>query len=267
MAYPDALAGGPAARVGGGPLLLTEAGRLPDATSAELTRLRPGRIVVLGGTGAVSGTVLNALKNYTTGSVTRIAGADRYATAAAISRAAFPSGSDLVYVATGDNYPDALAAGAAAAYRKAPILLVRSNAIPAATAAELLRLDPSRIVIAGGTGAISSAVAAQLATHGTVTRHSGNDRYSSAVAVSAATFAANGVSTVYVATGRSFPDGLSAGPVAGTRGGPLLLVPGTSLPAVVAAELKRLDPTHIVIVGGTAAVSNTVRNQIRALWP
>jgi putative cell wall-binding protein len=267
MAYPDALAGGPAARVGGGPLLLTEAGRLPDATSAELTRLRPGRIVVLGGTGAVSGTVLNALKNYTTGSVTRIAGADRYATAAAISQAAFPSGSDLVYVATGDNYPDALAAGAAAAYRKAPVLLVRANAIPAATAAELLRLDPSRIVIAGGTGVISAAVAAQLATHGTVTRQSGDDRYASAVAVSAATFGTNGVSIVYVATGRSFPDGLSAGPVAGKRGGPLLLVPGTSLPASVAAELKRLDPTHIVIVGGTGAVSNTVRNQIRALWP
>jgi len=267
MSYPDALAGGPAARIGGGPLLLTEAGRLPDTTSAELTRLRPGRIVVLGGTGAVSGTVLNALKNYTAGSVTRLAGADRYATAAAISRAAFPSGSGLVYIATGDNYPDALAAGAAAAYAKAPILLVRSNAIPAATVAELGRLDPSRIVIAGGTGAISAAVAAQLATHGSVTRHSGNDRYASAVAVSAATFATNGVSTVYVATGRSFPDGLSAGPVAGTRGGPLLLVPGTSLPATVAAELKRLDPTHVVIVGGTAAVSNTVRNQIRALWP
>jgi putative cell wall-binding protein len=95
----------------------------------------------------------------------------------------------------------------------------------------------------------------------------GADRYTTAVALSKATFAANSVGTVYVATGRSFPDGLSAGPVAGLRGGPLLLVPGTSLPSTVAAELRRLDPTSIVLVGGPGVVADTVRNQIRAIWP
>jgi putative cell wall-binding protein len=70
-----------------------------------------------------------------------------------------------------------------------------------------------------------------------------------------------------VATGASFPDGLSAGPIAGLRGGPLLLVPASWLPSVVATELKRLDPTTIVIVGGPSAVSDGVRTQIRALWP
>jgi putative cell wall-binding protein len=72
---------------------------------------------------------------------------------------------------------------------------------------------------------------------------------------------------VYVATGKTFPDGLTAGPIAGMRNRPLLLVPGTSLPAAVATELRRLDPTNIVIVGGPNAVSDSVRNQIRALWP
>ena len=267
MAYPDALAGGPAARAGGGPLLITEPGRLSAATAAELTRLRPGRIVVLGGTGAVSSTVMSALAKYTAGGVTRIAGADRFATAAAISKASFPSGSKLVYVATGENYADALSAGAVAARAKAPILLVRAGAVPAPTATELARLNPDRIVIMGGTGAISAGVAAQLAAHGSVTRMAGADRYTTAVALSRATFADNSVGTVYVATGRSFPDGLSAGPVAGLRGGPLLLVPGTSLPSAVAAELRRLDPTSIVIVGGPGVVADTVRNQIRAIWP
>jgi putative cell wall-binding protein len=100
-----------------------------------------------------------------------------------------------------------------------------------------------------------------------VTRISGADRYSSTAALSAASFAANGPGTVYVATGKVFPDGLTAGPIAGLRNGPLLLVPGTSLPSSVAAELKRLDPTNIVIVGGPEAITDTVRNQIRALWP
>ena len=267
MSYPDALAGGPAARVAGGPLLLTEGGRLPDVTAAELTRLRPGRIVVLGGPSAVSDSVRNALKAYTSGTVTRLAGADRFGTAAAISASTFPSDAPLVYVATGENYPDALAAGATASHRRAPVLLVKLGSIPAATRAELDRLDPDRIVIVGGTGVIGDGVATQLASYGAVTRISGADRYATAVAISKSTFATNGPSTVYVATGASFPDGLSAGPIAGLRGGPLLLVPGSWLPSVVATELKRLDPTTIVIVGGPSAVSDGVRTQIRALWP
>lgn len=265
--YPDALAAAPAARIGGGPLLLTKATFIPAATAAELSRLKPGRIVILGGSGAVSPTVADQLKAYTSGSVTRIAGPDRYATAAAISIATFPAGAGTVYVATGTNFPDALAAGAAAARAKAPILLVAAAAVPSSTATELDRLNPTKIVVMGGSGVISDAIVAQLARQAPVTRFGGSDRYATAVALSAASFAANGVGTVYVASGASFPDGLSAGSVAGAKGAPVLLVANGSLPPVVAVELKRLDPTSVVIVGGSGVVSDTVRAQIRALWP
>jgi type VII secretion-associated serine protease mycosin len=263
--FPDALAGGPAARVGGGPILLTEKYELPAVTATELARLKPGRIVVLGGTNAIADRVLAALDVHTAGSVKRIAGADRYATAAGISRAAFASAS-TVYVATGEDYPDALAAGAVAAAARAPLLLVRAGSVPDPTLAELRRLNPGRVVIVGSATAVGGGVAARLAEFGTVTRVSGADRFASAAALSAASFAANGPSTVYVATGNAFPDGLTAGPIAGLRNGPLLLVPGTWLPASVAAELRRLDPTNIVIVGGPAAVTETVRTAIRKLW-
>jgi subtilisin family serine protease/putative cell wall-binding protein len=263
--FPDALAGAPAARVSGGPILLAEKWALPDVTAAELSRLKPGRIVVLGGSAVVDDRVLTALDAYTAGSVTRIAGIDRFATAAGISRSAFAAAS-VVYVATGEDYPDALAAGAVAASKKAPLLLVRAGAIPDPTLAELKRLDPDRIVIVGSTGAISNGVASQLAAFGAVTRISGTDRYASTAALSAASYVANGPGTVYVATGKAFPDGLTAGPVAGKRNGPLLLVPGTSLPASVAAELVRLDPTNVVIVGGPQAVTDAVRTAIRDLW-
>ncbi len=263
--FPDALAGAPAARAHGGPILLAEKSALPDVTKAELARLKPGRIVVLGGPMAVADGVLAALDAYTTGAVTRVAGADRYATAAKISSSAFSTAS-VVYVATGENYPDALAAGSVAASVGAPLLLVRAGSIPDPTLAELKRLDPDRIVIVGSTGAVGSGVAAALAAHGEVTRVSGTDRYASSAALSAASFATNGPGTVYVATGKAFPDGLTAGPVAGKRKGPLLLVPGTSLPSSVAAELLRLNPTNIVIVGGPQAVTDTVRNAIRDLW-
>jgi putative cell wall-binding protein len=100
-----------------------------------------------------------------------------------------------------------------------------------------------------------------------VRRIAGADRYATAVDLSASTFAANSVGTVYVASGTSFPDGLSAGPVAGRQGSPLLLVPSNFLPSSVAAELRRLDPKRVIIVGGSSVVNDTVRRQIVALWP
>jgi putative cell wall-binding protein len=87
------------------------------------------------------------------------------------------------------------------------------------------------------------------------------------VALSRGVHAANSVTTVYLATGTAYPDGLSAGPVAGTQFAPLLLVRPNAVPGVVADELRRLDPTNIVFVGGTGAISDGVRNAIRAIWP
>ena len=266
--YPDALAGGPAARVGNGALLLTAQNFLPDPTAAELTRLKPGRIVVLGGTGVVSVGVASALRGYTAGNVTRVAGIDRYATAAAISASAFPAGASVVYIATGSGFPDALAASAAAARVKAPVLLVGPNSVPGATASELTRLAPHEIIVMGGTSVVSDAIMHQLTAFAdTVRRVAGPDRYATAANLSASTFAANSVGTAYVASGTSFPDGLAVGPVAGQGGSPLLLVPSNFLPTSVAAELRRLDPTRVVIVGGTAVVNDIVRQQILALWP
>src|SRR5690606_31330873 len=102
-------------------------------------------IVVLGGEGAVSQAVLNGLGTYTTGAVTRVFGADRYETAARVSATAFAPGVDVAYVASGQNFPDALAGAAVAARDGAPILLVTQNSIPATVRAELDRLDPGRI--------------------------------------------------------------------------------------------------------------------------
>jgi hypothetical protein len=103
-----------------------------------------------------------------------------------------PASVPIAYVATGLNYPDALGGGPAAAMHDGPILLVRTDSIPAATAAELARLNPAKIVILGGTGVVSPTVATALAafTAGTVERVSGIDRYETAAAISQANFPA-----------------------------------------------------------------------------
>ena len=113
----------------------------------------------------MSQAVATALDAYTTGAVVRLAGADRYATAAAISAFHLPSGAPLAYVATGENFPDALAAGPAAAVRGASTILVRRDSIPARSAAELDRLNPSRLILLGGPQVVSQAVASSLARY------------------------------------------------------------------------------------------------------
>jgi glucose/arabinose dehydrogenase/putative cell wall-binding protein len=189
----------------------------------------------------------------------RIAGPDRYATAAAISAAHFSPGAPVAYVATGLNFPDALAGSAAAAHAGGPVLLVTTNGIPAATAAELGRLNPGTIRVLGGPGAVSNGVMAALDpyTAGPVVRLWGPDRYSTAAAISAATFSP-GVDAAFVATGTNFPDALSGGAAAGHLDGPLLLTNAGTLPLATAAELGRLNPDVVYVLGGAGVVSNAV---------
>ena len=267
--FPDALAGSPAAAKAKGPILLTAPTRLPSATATELARLKPGKIVILGGTGAVSAGVAATLGSYAP-TVVRWAGADRYATAATISASSFAPGVAVTYVTTGSTFPDALSGGAIAGKNGGPILLVEPGSVPAATASELARLRPSKIVILGGTGAVNADVAAALvpyATSGAVTRLAGPDRYATAVQVSRASYGTAGSDAVYVATGMNYPDGLAGGPVAALLPGPLILVPPTQLPAVVANEIVRLGPGKVYVLGGITSVSEAVVNSIKAKLP
>lgn len=196
--------------------------------------------------------------------VQRLWGADRYATAAAISAATFPAGSDVVYVATGNDYPDALAGGPAAAAQDAPVLLVLKDGIPGVTRQELSRLGPKRIVILGGTGVVSETTASSLTSFASeaVERRAGPTRFETAVEISQAAFSP-GVPIVHVATGFDFPEAIVSGPAAASGGGPLLLVMPTAVPGAVREELARLQPSEIVVVGGPNAVSASVLDSLR----
>ena len=264
--YPDALTGGAVAARAGGPVLLVTPSSVPVVTRTEIQRLRPQRIVVLGGTSAVSASVQNQLASLAPGGASRLSGVDRYETAAAISRSTFGASVPVAYIATGADYPDALGGVPAAGVEGGPILLVRPSAVPAATRSELQRLRPQRIVVLGGTSAVSELVAAQLQpyTAAPVQRRAGVDRYETAVAISRASFGPS-AAHVYIATGVNFPDGLAGGPAAAAAPGPLLLVRATSLPASVRGELLRLAPQRVTILGGMTAISESVRAEITRL--
>jgi putative cell wall-binding protein len=263
--FPDALAGGPAAALTRAPVLLTTPTSVPAATANELRRLRPGRIYVLGSSGAISDGVARQLAGFTGGGVTRLGGADRYATAASVSRAFFSPGVPAAFVATGANYPDALSGGPAAAASRSPLLLTRLDSVPSATAAEIQRLRPAKIYILGSTGVVSDAAANQLrsVSGAEIVRLAGADRYATSAAISRQFFGAP--PAAYLATGVNFPDALAAVPPAGISAAPLLLVQPTGIPAAISTELRRIWPPRTVILGSSGAVSDGVLSTVRVL--
>ncbi|MCU1376510.1 MAG: hypothetical protein JWO68_3796 [Actinomycetia bacterium] len=257
--FADALAGGPTAAALRGAVLLTAADHLPAATTTALRQLTPSQVLVPGGANVVSDAVLLEIKAAVpTAVVTRVAGVNRYDTAAQLSVRAFPTGAATVYVANGLSFADALAGGAAAAHEGAPVLLTEAGSVPVQTATELDRLRPSRIIVLGGTAAVSDATMAQLRTHAaTVERRFGADRWGTAAAISAASYP-GGAAAPMVASGATPTDALVAAPTAARRSVPLLLVPGPCVMDVTRIEIERLKANHLTLVGGTSPVWATV---------
>jgi hypothetical protein len=250
--FADALAGGPLAAAKHAPLLLTSSGSLDAVTAAEIQRVLPkgGTVYLLGGTSALSDAVANAITAM--GDVpTRIAGADRYATAVAI--AAVMGNPTTVFEASGVNFPDALSAVPAAVAMHGAILLTNGSAQTAATSAYLTAHATSRYAV-GGPAAYADPSAIGIA---------GADRYATSDAVALALFpTTTGVS---VASGANFPDALAAGPVAGAANQPVLLLPSTgTLPEPITSYLTTHAGgiTSMRAFGGTTAVADAVLSEV-----
>lgn len=267
--FPDALAAAPAAVREAGPVLLTAPGSLSMVVRTELQRLGPTQVIIVGGTQAVSPAVEAAVRAAVPGAdVQRRAGANRYATAAAISAAIFPAGIDTVYVATGRAAPDALAGAAAAGADGSPVVLVPGTGsgagVPEIVATELQRLAPRNLVILGGTAAVTAAVERELEAivpDARITRVAGVDRYDTAARLARPCTATG---RVYVATGTQFADALAGAVAAGRDGCPMLLVPPAGLTTRLRSAVSGLSPTDIRILGGSAAVSFRAEGQLAA---
>jgi hypothetical protein len=173
-----------------------------------------------------------------------------------VSNASFAPNVSNVFVATGQDFPDALAGSAAAGAKGVPILLVKPTTLPAATAAELKRLNPSKITVLGGTGVVSGAVGSALAAIAPVSRLAGADRYATAVALSKSVFPT--ATRALLATGSDFADALSGAPVAAGVPGPILLSRQGCVPQVTRDELTRLAVGRVTLLGGTGALSAAV---------
>ncbi|MEO7664761.1 MAG: cell wall-binding repeat-containing protein [Candidatus Limnocylindrales bacterium] len=262
--FPDALAGAAIAGSFGSPILLVNSG-IPAIVATQLTKLRPAHIVILGGSGVVSSAIATQLHAYAP-DVQRYGGADRYQTARIIAEHFYPSGASTVFVATGLNFPDALAGAAIAGQRKSPILLVPGgDSLSSATTSALSALHPTKIVILGGTGVVSAAQANLLKAYAPVARYGGANRYETASLLANAYFP-SGSNIAFIATGLNFPDALAGAAAAGALNAPIELVTLDTIPGATLSSLTNVvRPGSIVVLGGTGVVSASVMAQLAAL--
>jgi putative cell wall-binding protein len=186
-------------------------------------------------------------------------------TSAEVSERSFTGPQGTAFVASGFDFPDALAGGAVAARQVAPLMLTKPGAVSAAVSSELTRLAPGKIYVLGGPGAVSSAAMAQLTVIAPTVRIGGANRYETAANASKVGFPT--ASTVYVASGMDFADALSGGPGAAKQDAPMLLTLPSTLPEATHAELVRLKPTTVKVMGGTGAVPDLIVEQIRSAVP
>lgn len=282
--FPDALSGSYLAGSTdtGAPILLTEVNRLPQATNEALATLGTERVILLGGPAAISAAVEAELRSRNF-DVERVGGRDRFETSQQIAERLGSTnvgqvdGDRTAIVASGRNFPDALAGGPLGFASRLPTLLTDTNSLPQPTRNALTNLSIRRVFLLGGTAAVSANVESQLREMGiTVERLGGANRQGTAVIIAETAIDRLGFDDTHVnlARGDHFADALSGGPHAGdesNRGSepgaaPAPIVLALS-PTILSAETRdfltnrssTLRDGHIF--GGTAAISDAVADE------
>ncbi|KRE21758.1 cell wall-binding repeat-containing protein [Agromyces sp. Soil535] len=262
--FPDALGAAPAAARVGAPILLVTPSAIPASVKAELTRLTPETIYVVGGEPSVSLAVETQLQGYATGGVIRFKGVDRFHTSRLVADY-FWGGADnrTAYIATGLNFPDALSGAPAAANEFGPVILVngKASSLDAATATLLQELSIEKVVVAGGLPSVSAGIKSDLDALPFILesyRRNGADRYATSVITNQKSFPL--ADAVFLATGANFPDALAGAALAGAWRAPVYLVQQNCIPSAVLGEIGRLHVRDVVLLGGEPSLSNNVLN-------
>jgi putative cell wall-binding protein len=255
--YADGLTGSPLANAVDGPLLLTTTSTLSADTEAAIEHVLPisGTVICLGGGSAISPEVVAELQNLGY-HVQRIGGADRYATAALIAN---KIGTEMpvsqIYLATGDNFADALPAADAAGLTHGAVLLTANTTMPLATTTWINSHAELSTTAIGGSAATADPTATAIV---------GPDRYATAAQV--ATTVASTATGIVLATGIDFPDGLAGAAYAVHNGWSLLLMnpTATSLNTTQANYLHTAHPTvtTVTAIGGTAALPDATTDLV-----
>ncbi|MDR0481899.1 MAG: N-acetylmuramoyl-L-alanine amidase, partial [Cellulomonadaceae bacterium] len=248
-------------------LMITKNG-IPAKVAAELKRLKPKEIVIVGSGGSVSASAAKKLRALPfEPKVSRISGSNRATLSANVAKKSHPNTASTVVIASQSSVIQTLTATSIAAKSGAALLLVPqgTGVIPLSVRTELTRLKPARITILGTPNGVSDSMAASLRRIAPVQRWGSGSRYTMAAEAHRNAFARS--STVYITSGVDRWTTLTGGALAGGKDLPVLLAGKNSLPAATRATLKAWQPNRIVIIGGTGTVSAAVERDLRTYLP
>lgn len=265
--YADALSGAPLAYAYDAPIMLVRGDEVSDGVMAEIERLGAKQIYILGGNAAVSPAIENALTaaGY---DVARIWGSTRYETSVAIANALIEKNGSgelgEVFIASGQNYPDALAGSSVAALKGSPILYSPANGMLDAGTLDFVRsCGADTAYILGGSSAVGEEAFERLLDAGmlSVDRMGGADRYDTALLI------AEGFDDVFtgkdisIATGRNFPDALAGSVLASKKGIPVLLTGNDGISGALKDYIKKKAPQSVYVFGSTGVISEDILKQ------
>ncbi|MDE0318970.1 MAG: S8 family serine peptidase [Acidimicrobiaceae bacterium] len=244
---------------------------LGQPTIDALEELNPSRVLLMGGTAALTSAVESGVRSALPGvTVERFSGDDRIDTAAraALSEPAVPAGRPVV-IANGWSPPDVGTAAPVAAQLGGSVLYADRGELGAPTAAALRRLVPSRVVIVGGLAAVSADIETEITSvvpGAVIERLSGTDRVdTAALSIDLAGVSLGG--PVVLANGWSAPDVGIAAPLAGVLGGSVLLTERSKLGERTAEALEDFSPSQIILIGGTERLAAAVDADLERLHP
>ena len=257
------------------PVLLVQPKSLPTGLVTELRRLKTKRVYIVGSTKSVRTAVTAKLRSAGF-SVTRIPGANRFEVAENVARKveALRGNNKVnqVLVVRGDVFYDALSVSALAYSRKLPILYTSPGGLNSHTASAIRALDVDEVLIGGNTLAVRPTTAraiGRLHSVDRVTRWGGKTIADTAYAVENGALARGWLSYAFVGTTNcySYYDGLSAGPAVGYRGGALLPVTKTGVPAGTQNLLTshKAEIRELWLIGRPSTAYDAVLSKLRAL--
>lgn len=258
--YSDVLTAAPFAKANNASLLYISSNSISKEVMSEIARLKAKEITIIGGEKSVNEGLKKELekRNF---KVERLSGADRYKTSAQIASKLITDKTTTLEIASGENYADALSLNNAAEKDKAPILLVRVNAIDKSVEGVIKSSKASLINIAGREKSVSENTKANIKkiSKATINRIGGANRYETSILLAKYSGAKE---VVVVASGEDFADALVAAPFSAKQKGAILLTNKDKLSDNAEKFIKDTKFNKSYVIGGEKSVSEKVIEQL-----
>ncbi|MCT8978331.1 cell wall-binding repeat-containing protein [Clostridium sp. CX1] len=257
--FADGLSAAPFAKIKDAPIIFTNRDNLDDKTIEELKRLKVTYVYIIGGEGVISKTVENTIKSELAITTDRIWGEDRYETAAKVAERL--DNAREIFIASGEDYADALSIGAIAAMKEAPIILVSKDKLPKCSKEYIYENydNINKSYIIGGTAAVGKDIELELKNS---ERIGGLDRYETNREVLKGFATELDYKKVYLARGDQFSDALTSSVMAAKEKAAVVLMDKDESSRNFVKP--RLSPrSTISVIGGSSNISDSTVNELR----